>query len=188
MFHTYILYSKSIRQFYTGQTADLQNRLNEHNTGQTKSIAKGIPWALVWSATSNTRSEAMQWERKIKNRGASCWIWASGCSVARLSAWRLGRQGRHARKRGHPDKEAVLWTASFLKSFSIRQPTFVPCSIPTSCTAIPSANFTRGRPPIYRTAWTNTTLARPSPLPGASRGNWSGRRDRLIDYYSHGIK
>ncbi len=69
MFHTYIIYSKSIKQFYSGQTADLQNRLQEHNSGETKSIAKGIPWILVWSVVSDTRSEAMQWEKKIKNWG-----------------------------------------------------------------------------------------------------------------------
>ncbi len=70
MFHTYILYSKSIQQFYTGHTADLQNRLQEHNSGETKSIAKGIPWILVWSILCDTRGEAMQWEKKIKSRGA----------------------------------------------------------------------------------------------------------------------
>jgi putative endonuclease len=70
MFHTYILYSKSIQQFYTGQTANLQNRLQEHNSGETKSIAKGIPWIPVWSVASATRGDAMQWEKKIKSRGA----------------------------------------------------------------------------------------------------------------------
>lgn len=70
MFHTYILHSQSTQQFYTGQTADLTNRLNEHNNGETKSIAKGIPWMLVWSVECDNRSQAMQWEKKIKSRGA----------------------------------------------------------------------------------------------------------------------
>ena len=81
MFHTYILYSKSIQQFYTGQTADLQNRLHEHNSGETKSIAKGIPWILVWSVACGTRSEAMQWEKKIKSRGAKRFLLDRGIGV-----------------------------------------------------------------------------------------------------------
>jgi putative endonuclease len=81
MFHTYILYSKSIQQFYTGQTANLQNRLQEHNSGETKSIAKGIPWTLIWSIESDTRGDAMQWEKKIKSRGAKRFLMDMGIAV-----------------------------------------------------------------------------------------------------------
>jgi putative endonuclease len=81
MFHTYILYSKSIQQFYTGQTVDLDNRLYEHNSGETKSIAKGLPWVLVWSVVCGTRSEAMQWEKKIKSRGAKRFLMDLGIGM-----------------------------------------------------------------------------------------------------------
>jgi hypothetical protein len=35
-FSVYILFSSSLQKFYTGQTHDLQNRLEEHNSGETK--------------------------------------------------------------------------------------------------------------------------------------------------------
>jgi len=70
MYHTYILYSNTSNQFYTGHTVNLQNRLLEHNSGETKSIAKGTPWKLIWQAESDSRGKAMQLEKKIKSRGA----------------------------------------------------------------------------------------------------------------------
>ncbi|MBS1507512.1 MAG: GIY-YIG nuclease family protein [Bacteroidetes bacterium] len=70
MFQVYILYSQSIQKFYIGQTQDLENRLAEHNSGETKSTHSGRPWYLKWSTPVATRSEAMKLELKIKARGA----------------------------------------------------------------------------------------------------------------------
>jgi putative endonuclease len=58
------------RDFYTGSTQDLKNRLFEHNSGETSSIKKGIPWEVFWEIKLPTRSEAMILETKIKRRGA----------------------------------------------------------------------------------------------------------------------
>ncbi|NOS93874.1 MAG: GIY-YIG nuclease family protein, partial [Cyclobacteriaceae bacterium] len=55
---------------YTGSTQDLENRLLEHNSGETKSIKHGIPWEVVWKTLLPSRAEAMQLEIKIKKRGA----------------------------------------------------------------------------------------------------------------------
>jgi len=33
--HTYIIYSNTLKKYYTGHTADLQKRLEEHNRGKT---------------------------------------------------------------------------------------------------------------------------------------------------------
>ena len=52
MYHTYILFSEKIQKYYTGQTANLANRLQEHNQGETPSIKIGIPWAIIWSHLS----------------------------------------------------------------------------------------------------------------------------------------
>ena len=70
LFTVYILFSKSIQKYYTGSTQDLQNRLLEHNSGETKSITNGIPWEVVWQTQLPSRAEAMQLESKIKKRGA----------------------------------------------------------------------------------------------------------------------
>jgi len=70
-FTVYILFSKSCQKFYTGQTQDLDNRLIEHNTGESKSLRPCIPWQVIWKTQVETRTEAMNLERKIKSRGAS---------------------------------------------------------------------------------------------------------------------
>ena len=70
----YILFSKSTQKYYTGSTQDLQNRLLEHNSGETKSIRNGIPWEVIWQTQLPTRAEAMQLETKIKKRGAKRFI------------------------------------------------------------------------------------------------------------------
>ena len=69
-FTVYILFSESTSTFYTGSTQDLENRIVEHNQGETKSIKHGIPWEVIWQKQLPTRAEAMQLETKIKKRGA----------------------------------------------------------------------------------------------------------------------
>ncbi|MBS1680070.1 MAG: GIY-YIG nuclease family protein [Bacteroidetes bacterium] len=69
--HTvYILFSKKIGKYYTGQTNNFQNRLAEHNAGETRSIKNGTPWELAWKTELPSRSEAVKLENKIKKRGA----------------------------------------------------------------------------------------------------------------------
>ena len=63
----YILYSSSIDSFYKGQTSDIEDRLRRHNSGYEKATSKGVPWKIVWSTTKETRNEALQLERKLKN-------------------------------------------------------------------------------------------------------------------------
>ena len=82
-FFVYILYSKSCDKFYTGQTQDLNNRLTEHNTGETKSIKSCVPWTLVWKKELQSRAEAMQIEKKIKARGAARFLNDIGITVSR---------------------------------------------------------------------------------------------------------
>ncbi len=74
MYFTYILYSNSSLKYYCGSTQNLFNRLQEHNTGETKSIKHGIPWNLIGFIEFNTRTEAMKLEKQIKNRGINRWL------------------------------------------------------------------------------------------------------------------
>ncbi len=71
MFKTYILFSDTISKYYTGHSQDLENRLTEHNSGETSSIKGGIPWRVVWFQELSTRRLAIELENKIKKRGAS---------------------------------------------------------------------------------------------------------------------
>ena len=70
MFTTYILFSSSTRRFYTGHCEDITIRLAQHNNGRNKSTKGGKLWTIVYTIESNTRSEAVGWEEKIKSRGA----------------------------------------------------------------------------------------------------------------------
>jgi putative endonuclease len=70
MYYTYILYSETLKKCYTGQTEDLNRRIEEHNTGMTAFMKRGIPWTIFYSQKFSTRSEALILEKKIKKRGA----------------------------------------------------------------------------------------------------------------------
>jgi len=74
LYYTYILYSKSLQKYYTGQTENISRRLEEHNRGKTSFMKSGIPWIIVFSKEFSTRSEAMALEKQIKKRGASRFI------------------------------------------------------------------------------------------------------------------
>ncbi len=66
MYYTYILYSKTIDKYYIGQTGNLEDRLNRHNTRNTGYTSKGKPWTLVNSEKFKTRKEAILRETQLK--------------------------------------------------------------------------------------------------------------------------
>ena len=61
MYYAYIIKnSKGI--FYKGLTDNLEQRLEQHNTGMTKSIKAYIPFYVVYHETFETAEEAIQRE------------------------------------------------------------------------------------------------------------------------------
>jgi putative endonuclease len=74
MYIIYILFSKSSLKYYTGQTDNLENRLQRHNSGLSLSTKSGKPWNLIYTIEVSTRSEAMILEQKIKKRGAKRYL------------------------------------------------------------------------------------------------------------------
>ncbi|MGQ7719638.1 GIY-YIG nuclease family protein [Melioribacter sp. OK-1-Me] len=68
-FFTYIIFSPSKNRFYVGSTNDIDRRLTEHNSGQSKSTNSGKPWKLVFLKEFTSRSDAINLEIKIKKRG-----------------------------------------------------------------------------------------------------------------------
>ena len=74
MFSAYILQSQKTQRYYIGSSEDIENRLEEHNSGETKSIRKGIPWKLIHSEQFETRAEAVKKEKQIKARGAKRYL------------------------------------------------------------------------------------------------------------------
>ncbi len=69
MYKTYILLSTIKGRYYVGHTGDLEKRLLQHNSGQTKSTKYGIPWKIIWTEEFSSRAEAMKREIQIKQRG-----------------------------------------------------------------------------------------------------------------------
>jgi putative endonuclease len=67
MYFVYVLENTATRKHYTGFTADLVQRLGQHNSGITKSTKNRGKWELIYSEEFATRSEAMQRERYLKS-------------------------------------------------------------------------------------------------------------------------
>ena len=65
--HVYILFSRSLNRFYIGYTSNLNNRLQEHNNGESQYTSGGIPWILIWSTNKYSIFEAETLEKKLKN-------------------------------------------------------------------------------------------------------------------------
>jgi putative endonuclease len=87
IFTVYILFSKSTQKYYTGSTQDLQNRLLEHNSAETKSIRNGIPWEVIWQTQVPSRADAMNLESKIKKEEQNAFS-----KIYRVALRRQGRQ------------------------------------------------------------------------------------------------
>ena len=77
MYLVYILSSEKTNKFYIGSTADINDRLQRHNTGRSKATKHGIPWKLVYAEEFNSRSDAMKREYELKS-------WKSHKRVAQL--------------------------------------------------------------------------------------------------------
>jgi putative endonuclease len=67
MYKTYIIKSLIKKRYYIGHTSDLLRRLEEHNSGKTKSTRPYIPWVLVYYEDFDTKNEAYAREMKIKS-------------------------------------------------------------------------------------------------------------------------
>ena len=67
-FTVYILFSATIDKYYVGHTDNIDRRINEHNTGQTRFTSiQGKPWIIVYTEQYETRALAMKREREIKS-------------------------------------------------------------------------------------------------------------------------
>ena len=74
MFYTYIIRSLKDGSLYKGHTQDLAIRLNEHNSGKTKSIKSKTPFELIYSEAFHTREQAVAREKYFKSAAGRRWI------------------------------------------------------------------------------------------------------------------
>jgi len=67
----YVLCIRSIstigKRFYIGQTQNIENRLNRHNSRLEKSTSAYVPWELVLTISKENRSASIILEKKLKN-------------------------------------------------------------------------------------------------------------------------
>ena len=67
MHFVYILESESTGKLYIGQTADPDKRLDDHNRGASPYTKNKGPWKRIHLSQFETSSEAIIFEKKLKN-------------------------------------------------------------------------------------------------------------------------
>jgi len=67
MYYAYVLKSKDHEYFYKGHCNDLQKRLQQHNSGLTKSIKPYIPFSIYYFEEFETEMEAIAREKYFKS-------------------------------------------------------------------------------------------------------------------------
>jgi len=67
MYYVYIIQSKKDKQFYTGFTGDLQNRIQEHNAGGVPSTRERCPFELIYYEACLNEQDALAREKYLKS-------------------------------------------------------------------------------------------------------------------------
>lgn len=66
-YHVYILFSLNNNDIYIGSTENISKRIDLHNQGKVKSTKGYRPWKLLEYKKFKTRSEAVRYEKFLKN-------------------------------------------------------------------------------------------------------------------------
>jgi putative endonuclease len=68
MWYVYIIRSVTHpEREYTGATANLKQRLSDHNAGKSTHTAKFVPWELVWFCAFTDKHKALAFEKYLKS-------------------------------------------------------------------------------------------------------------------------
>ncbi|PIB39354.1 GIY-YIG nuclease family protein [Maribacter sp. 4G9] len=70
----YVLRSLKDRRLYIGMTSDIDRRLNEHNSGRTKSTKGYRPWELVYKESYPDIASARKREKYLKSGYGKQWL------------------------------------------------------------------------------------------------------------------
>ena len=76
MFHTYVLYNKSAKKTYIGQTEDLERRVRQHNEHEFKGFTSRYEgeWVLIYQESAATRSDALKREKQLKSGNGRAFV------------------------------------------------------------------------------------------------------------------
>ena len=83
MHYTYVLYSESDREWYTGATSDLKARVREHAEGRVRSTAPRRPLVLAYYEACLNREDAFRREGYLKTGRGKRYL------KQRLGQWRV---------------------------------------------------------------------------------------------------
>jgi putative endonuclease len=68
MWYVYIIRSSSSsEQIYIGATANLKQRIADHNAGKSSHTAKFVPWELLWYSAFPDKFRALEFEKYLKS-------------------------------------------------------------------------------------------------------------------------
>jgi putative endonuclease len=68
MWYVYIIRSSSSsEQIYIGATANLKERIADHNAGKSSHTAKFVPWELLWYSAFPDKFRALEFEKYLKS-------------------------------------------------------------------------------------------------------------------------
>jgi putative endonuclease len=67
MYYVYVIQSKKDKQFYTGFTRDLENRLREHNVGRVSSTKNRGPFELIYYEACLNEQDGLVREKYLKS-------------------------------------------------------------------------------------------------------------------------
>lgn len=67
MYYVYVIQSNKNKQFYTGFTRGLQNRLREHNAGRVPSTKERGPFELIYYEACLNEQDALAREKYLKS-------------------------------------------------------------------------------------------------------------------------
>ncbi|MEX0594618.1 MAG: GIY-YIG nuclease family protein [Patescibacteria group bacterium] len=66
MYWVYVLRSEKRKELYIGYTSNLQNRIAEHQRGESTSTKRYLPWELVYVEGYSSRNDALTREKNLK--------------------------------------------------------------------------------------------------------------------------
>ena len=69
MFYVYVLYSKSLDEFYLGSTTDLRKRFQAHEAGENRSTRKAKDWIVSYYEAYLTEYAVRKREANLKRSG-----------------------------------------------------------------------------------------------------------------------
>lgn len=75
MFYVYIIQSINFpKQFYTGFSENIIERLDEHNNGKSPHTNKFRPWKMIYYCAFNNKRKAFNFEKYLKTASGIAFI------------------------------------------------------------------------------------------------------------------